>query len=369
MLLLLTVLIGSGGSLAEAVLAQPHSCSVTSLEVIPFNTNGTNAMRRGMSVDQVLSHLTYLTGVKNYRWTPSAHGKIVSLSRPSSLLWVLTQATSFSCIDGRKDDAVVGAFGGDIGEFILGLASIELTRPMSAIFSQSQVTAYFKTYLAELDHKFYMHTDAIHWLRWKEVLQRSVGLAVPFEVRTAEQRAKVLESAPQYIGCGHLKLMMLQEKSYRTRRELVEHVIRAVVSVLLDSSNPLRSKIIYDILDGYPGSEQAFVDVLSPGPEVGGSHSTSLNASSQGVAFCAYRAPSVVPRLKKDPKRSVAVFHPRAVYEARAHLAHFFARFEQKDKRWRWSLFRLMNEVARDQMRLTKQQTMSGLATYIARYS
>jgi hypothetical protein len=55
-------------------------------------------------------------------------GVQVQLFRPSNIQFADTTLHFFSCVDSRSKYALIGAPGGDMGEFIIGLCALEQVR-------------------------------------------------------------------------------------------------------------------------------------------------------------------------------------------------------------------------------------------------
>ncbi len=352
-----TIVSGAVGEASRESLAPPGTCPVHSLEVFPIERDA--KQREGYSISEVFRHLTFYTGASDFREDSNTGGLFAHLPRPQHLPFVRSTQHHLQCTDGRSDYAVLAAFGGDVGEFVLALSAVERTRSLDEVFSASQVLTYLRAFLVFTPKQFYFHTDSIHWLQWKAEARKTLGISNPLRPLNASQRFRLLKMAPRYIGCAHLRHMMSDERAYRVRRQLVEHVIHAVLSILMDPRDRLRNRIIFEILEGYAHGEKAFVDVLSPGP--------GHNTSSQ-LRQCLYHAPLVVPRLDHDSDRAIAIFHPQAVYESRAQLVAFFASALQKSSEWQFQLFKLLNEIGSQQMRLTKEIDYAEVHTYLARF-
>ena len=174
----------------------------------------------------------------------------VSKVRKVKLAAFLTTSQT-SCVDGREDRAIIGTPGGDAGELVLGLAAAE-------IVSGGQVDL---GHVPELTRAFadtfggiYLHTDnhALNHLArtlkgdsrleaavtplytiddWEEFLRRP-----PMHLRDA-----LLEHLiePDNIGCGHLKLALLNSDAYKVRPGIVREVFRAFYRGLWDGAADL----------------------------------------------------------------------------------------------------------------------------------
>jgi len=143
-----------------------------------------------------------------------------------------------SCVDGRDHGALFGTPGGDGGEILLALSALEKLRkkPMS----EDEVTAVLE---ARLDGfgTCGVHTDisaanrVIATLRAHPTLARHVErISHTWEWRAffmsppREAFSDLLDilTAPENLGCGHLKLSMVHADDYGTRSELVRGFLR-----------------------------------------------------------------------------------------------------------------------------------------------
>lgn len=154
-----------------------------------------------------------------------------------------------SCVDGRDDHAVIGTPGGDAGEFLLALASIE--RVTGKPVDLGRIPALLAAYVETFGH-FYIHSDTIagnNLIRsmradpelgpllpptssgpreWREYLR-----APPVEHRPLVVRHM---SIPGNLGCGHLRLMLQHPERYMIRSELVEAFLRALFTMRWDGA-------------------------------------------------------------------------------------------------------------------------------------
>jgi rhodanese-related sulfurtransferase len=156
---------------------------------------------------------------------------------PRSVRWInlasMIAHGRLSCIDGRDERGVVGAPGGDGGEFLLTLAAIE--RATGRRLDEETAT---RGLLSRLDTfgDFYMHTDLHAFDALTGALQADsrvqsavAGCTCPEEwiefLRNPppELRETLLEHLldPAHIGCGHIRLMLQKSDEYGIRRELV----------------------------------------------------------------------------------------------------------------------------------------------------
>jgi len=165
------------------------------------------------------------------------------LGTPEQVRWVKTAALLLqgveSCVDGRDRHPVIGTLGGDAGEMLLGLATVEqLTeRP----FTPSEVDALLDAHL-EAFGRFYLHTDEHalmalgetlqsdpRWAEHRDELDDIDGLmALLLHPPRALERALIEHlTEPSHVGCGHLRLVLEHPSEYGVRPELTRALLRA----------------------------------------------------------------------------------------------------------------------------------------------
>eukprot|EP01101_Sappina_pedata_P002873 TRINITY_DN13089_c0_g1_i1.p1 TRINITY_DN13089_c0_g1~~TRINITY_DN13089_c0_g1_i1.p1 ORF type:complete len:315 (-),score=99.66 TRINITY_DN13089_c0_g1_i1:110-1054(-) len=139
---------------------------------------------------------------------------------------------SFSCIDGRGQEGVLGIPGGDMGEFLIALAVYH--KYNSSAKRETDVGELFANYLHHVHchEPFYMHTSESA----VEALCRllDVSEADALEPRTRELQDLLLEQVvkPQYMGCGHIGYCLQYPQDYLVPTELVEETLRTFYKIL-----------------------------------------------------------------------------------------------------------------------------------------
>jgi hypothetical protein len=165
-------------------------------------------------------------------------GDPAALQRVKAAAFLMRSRTS--CVDGRDPSGIVGTPGGDAGEFLLALASIEALT--GAEIPGPTVKCLLAGYL-ETFGRFYMHTDRHAFDHWVAALRAEPALAEALPPEDAaldtwrawlnrppkEHRARVLDllTRPANIGCGHLRLMTENAGVYGIRDGLVAAFLRA----------------------------------------------------------------------------------------------------------------------------------------------
>jgi rhodanese-related sulfurtransferase len=165
------------------------------------------------------------------------------VGQPGSVRWIKFAALMLhgktACIDGRDDRGVIGTPGGDAGEFALALAAVEKLSGIA--LADDQIARLLEAWLDTFG-RFYMHSDVnatnalIKAFRSDDrVIPHLDGVFHPPEWRAWMRkpplavRDAVLEHLvnPAHVGCGHLRLSMLNPDVYEVRREVLESFLRA----------------------------------------------------------------------------------------------------------------------------------------------
>lgn len=145
-----------------------------------------------------------------------------------------------SCVDGRDDLGVIGTPGGDAGELLLGLASVE--RVTGRALDDRDVLRVLERQIDTFG-RFYMHSDTgamnrlilDHLRKDDRIAPFITSVDQPEEWRAWQMnpppalRAALLEHLvqPDVMGCGHLKFAMTDEASYGVRPGLATAFLRA----------------------------------------------------------------------------------------------------------------------------------------------
>ena len=165
---------------------------------------------------------------------------------PHTVRWVKMAALQLhgktSCVDGRDDHGVIGTPGGDAGEFLLALTSIE--RATGKPFPFECMESVLRSYLDTFGH-FYIHSDTQAGNNLIKSMRGDPRLApqLPGDSSTPQDWRLFMTSPPEELreaiadhmvipgnlGCGHLRLMLQHSERYLVRRELVELFLRTYV--------------------------------------------------------------------------------------------------------------------------------------------
>jgi len=244
------------------------------------------------------------------------------VGQPGELQWIklasLLVAGRMSCVDGRDAAGVVGTPGGDAGEFIACLATLE--RLTGRTLRDEDLRVLLLRRLDAFGH-FSLHTDVhasnafILSMRQDQRLDAALSnVFEPLEWRRflrsppPDVRALVLEHlvVPQHTGCGHLRLSMVDPDGYGVRAGLVQSLYRVFLGLR------------------WEGLEENEITVL-PG---GHSEGAVLRVLLDGGAETYSRIPLVSPMAAGS---QVFVAHPQVSAFLRGQLVRFLLRQDDLD--------------------------------------
>lgn len=286
---------------------------------------------------------------------------IAHIGDPNSLRWIKLAAflmhSRISCVDGRDSQGVVGTPGGDAGEFVLAMASIESLTDTE--FDAAAVEALLDDYL-ETFGRFYMHTDRRAVEVWVQAMRADPELdkVLPghgsttdqwrewFRSPPVEHRQQLLEllTQPGHIGCGHLRLMTQFSEVYGLRRGLVVAFIRGFFRRLWAGAAGLD----YVVLEG-DHAEQAVVNIVV-----------------DGEVWPFTRVPLI------QPAGAIQIFvnHPQVVTFLRSQIAGFFALHSEigVEPEDHGKIAARMAELGGQQLGATLDRLAKGLPIFEARF-
>lgn len=191
---------------------------------------------------------------------------------PGAVRWVKLAAMVVSgklaCVDGRDDRGIVGTPGGNAGEFLLALGALE--QATGSLVDAAHVAELLSAYI-DASGRFYMHSDSqalralIARLQSMESIAHLLPADTPDEWRkfTAAPPAELrpvllgLLSDPDFMGCGHLRRLLLYPERYGVRPELTRAFLRALWELYWAGS----TDIVIPVLSG-DHSEGAVLNVI-----------------------------------------------------------------------------------------------------------
>lgn len=248
---------------------------------------------------------------------------------PADVHWVRTASLlsggSESCVDGRDSHAVVGTPGGDAGELLVAMATVESfgASPMN----EREVATLVDDWI-EAFGRFYVHSDEHALEHLLETVRederfKSRGVA-PASV--AEMEALVrrpphdMEEAllellvvSDNVGCGHLRAMIKDPADYRVRAGLPEQVLKAVFRhmwrtpeevdwVVLEGEHHERAVVVVTL----EGEVHPYTKVPAIPPSIEGRQTfvahpqVTAYLRKQNASFLLERTPSLARRVKRE---------------------------------------------------------------------
>jgi len=334
----------SGGADIPPPKVQTRQCSPTLFRV--FETSAPDLTKvfrwQTLSADDVLNYVLLTLPLTQFAKVPE---------------------TPFSNVDGRINHPVLGAMGGDAGEFILALNAFEtvLDKPLT----EFQVASMFSDYLLHVNkNQFLLQTDMMALT----TLCRSIKFCLPndrVDMPTMEMipvlRKELLKA--DHLGCSHLKHIVQDPAGFHTRRELVMMFLTSYYNLLWGvpintMAAPVkmlaRSKLKLQVLNG-PHTEGAVV------------HVNTTHCSERFV-------PMLLPEYGKV---SVGISHVDAARQLRKATATFlndqakkmgFSHPEQTDGYFERELLFRMNDIADRQFDKAREMDGGMTPVYTLKY-
>lgn len=234
---------------------------------------------------------------------------------PERLSWVKAASLlvngAVSCVDGRTNHSIIGAPGGDAGELLLAISTLE---QLSGVLVNAQKLSQLVGAYIEAFGSIYLHTDAHalerlgHTLRadpsfsaWSDRLTRHEDIEAFVRHPPHQLEAQLLRAlvTPAHTGCGHLRLILERAQDYGVRAELTSMLLSELYRRMWQTPEQLS----FHVLAGEHHEEAVVTVSLSPAP---------LHAYSM--------IPAIEPA---HHSRQVFVYHPQAVDFVRAQETDF----------------------------------------------
>ncbi|KAL0244987.1 hypothetical protein GEMRC1_009067 [Eukaryota sp. GEM-RC1] len=290
----------------------------------------------------VLSASTYIEGTKyDLKITTQFPGdgmssKDVSKFVSSTIKHIHVNTTSpFACVDGRNDKHQPGTFGGSLAEFILALISVSKLYPSKDLPVTSLMSEYLNSnnslYFHSDDESMGYLEDHLHHLGYPDVdLHNPPSSLQPLLL-------DLLVNNPKFTGCGHIKLLMTDEK-YGSHVNLVHDVITSFFTLYWKKFHS--NAMYFSVLHGHH-QETAVVVVSSKVSEA---------KTSVVPAFCPFH-----------DNHSSFVYHKDLVQKLRKSNSKWFGAYFDIDQDL---LLDQINLVGSFWAKLTLERLATGLAIY-----
>jgi hypothetical protein len=374
------------GFMLKAPLDRPQEVPSVPCQMKAISVRRQDEVKGGLSLAKTLYHVGWYTGLEHVEWChkydpndPADADKLPPMDKQNciennalqgnimnNVNLPMKDATKhfFSCMDSRAAYAGLGTPGGDAGELINVLNSIETI--IGNPFTPDDISNFFKQYLTEMGQSgknyFSMCSDkaAVEaWFNAAEIVG-SGPLLQRWNPLDTQGRRRLLKLSidPKFVGCKHLQNMLKNPVKYKVRKELVEGVISAFYAIYFNPFNSLRQHLLFPVMDG-ASSPSAVLNIQSPPscrplspliapkvhsvtPHVGGDIKYDpMQAGGGKSSFIEVNKKNtrILRSNRADPKKlgadpedaintgeQVLVYHYVAVNDYRRTLAEFFSR-------------------------------------------
>ncbi|EFA80038.1 hypothetical protein PPL_06859 [Heterostelium album PN500] len=145
--------------------------------------------------------------------------------------WVDPRISQWSCVDGRGDKSELGTLGGDSGEFLLGVAAWQQITGTSDDYIIDKMQILFNDFLEIQPNPMYMHTDdhaeELATTKMREIFN-DPNLVINFTNPDPEYQDELMNllTDKNYIGCGHIRLIMNNPDKYNLSTKIVSEYLR-----------------------------------------------------------------------------------------------------------------------------------------------
>jgi len=243
------------------------------------------------------------------------------LGKPKEIKLYNAKTANFACLDGRNQEAVLATPGGEFGELLNALATVEtLTRQK---LTEVKVLQIVRKYMNDITGSFFACSDedAVQTLERNIHVNGQANVVVGLKVDNPkpDYRDDILKLIvkPQHQGDYFLKAVLADPRRFYIRKALAYAYIRAFYQVLWDrdlvdrDGTLLANKIKFVIYEGEP-KEQAWINFRS-------NHHCEQE----------HRAPAF------NPKNRIWANHPEAVTVFRKRLARFLLTAVKLPMKWK----------------------------------
>jgi len=236
----------------------------------------------------------------------------------TTLDFVDPSQTYWSCIDGRSTTPLLATPGGDSGEFLAAMSVYDrqLWRREGRRVTKQDVSELLDEWLTLVTHdrRWFLHTDD----QTVQSIRTALGdptfdLQAPvWTANLTQARALEILTQPEYVGCPHLRLVMLHPEQYQISLELSQWYLAAYYDFMWNHEHGPKLNHLTDLEELHGGhQEQAIVTVLTDATKLKKDHP------------CQGKVPKVAPT---NAQNSLFAFHAGSVNVGiRNKVAEFFA--------------------------------------------
>eukprot|EP00741_Cyanophora_paradoxa_P007704 tig00001187_g7453.t1 len=245
---------------------------------------------------------------------PPDADKLAAFVAAQELTFVDPTEHTWSCVDGRTAHPALGTPGGTLAEFLLALSAFERAAP-SFVLDEDTVQAlldeFVDRYALPPGRQFYAHTS----VHAQEDLAAYVAAAQAADVAAAEPPAALRPALLgavaliKFIGCSHLRYMLMQPEVYRTNPAVVGWAVRSFYRALWADGALGGGRLLLEVLEG--DHAEGFLAVVSTAGCPG--HEAPFNPTPLG------------PPAFDSSRPEAFVLHEASLRAIRGYTASFFA--------------------------------------------
>jgi len=178
----------------------------------------------------------------------------------ANLEWAHVAQASFSSLDGRNGEKILGTPGGDMGEFIFAVhafAKVSKTTP-----SREEIHLMFERYLRAMTReKFFYETDEKAYTKLAvDTGCRNLHISEIGGMRRKKEEVIAKIALPQHIGDPFIKFLVTNATTLEIETEYVQSALAAYHNVLWTTPSELAHKLCYLELKG-PHKEAALINI------------------------------------------------------------------------------------------------------------
>jgi len=187
-----------------------------------------------------------------------------SFAQVATLEWAHIAQTSFSSLDGRNDEKVLGTPGGDMGEFIQALNAY--TKVSNKVFTADEVSAIFERYLKVMTrNKFFYETDERSYLKIAVATGcKNLHVAEMGGLRHKREAYLSVIATPEYIGDRFIRFLAQNSTDLGLVPEYVQYALAAYHKVLWTNPSEKAQKLCYLEVKGKGDTHKALVNIMTP---------------------------------------------------------------------------------------------------------
>ncbi|EFA80945.1 hypothetical protein PPL_06180 [Heterostelium album PN500] len=167
------------------------------------------------------------------------------------LTWVDPSQVLWGCVDGRSSKYQLGTLGGDVGEFLTGIATLAKINSINGL-SPILIDNIFTKFIT-IQPDMYYHTDDYSVAQIVKILTNQGIDMANFSIwaPTSEQKPALLDLLvdPNYTGCSHIRQMLNNPGDYQIPKAYVQQFLKSYFNNLWSKTESKRREQ-FEVLEG-----------------------------------------------------------------------------------------------------------------------